>query len=256
MERQQGLGRVEHFDARNLNYLISDVATPKPDDVKRALLSIRSGKLPEASAPQPGRKYYWDAGWWGDQGQTSSCTAFALAHSMADGPVTHPGQNPIMDPMELYRAIQAEDIRNGRNYGFDGGATSLAMAETAKRLGWIGEYRWGYSLADWIAAIQAGPVLLGIDWPVGMDTPDAEGIVRFTGRVRGGHEIVSNGADFVRGLCRLKQSWGRENYGRNGHAYLPFEDLEKAIAQYGDVLMFREMKTDDPRTKRDESIVR
>jgi C1A family cysteine protease len=40
----------------------------------------------------------------------------------------------------------------------------------------------------------------------------------------------------------LKQSWGRE-WGKRGHAYLPFEDLERLIAEDGDVCCFRELPT-------------
>lgn len=254
MTQQLGLGRNYHFDARNLNYLIKDVVPVPPELEKRALLAIRSSSLPETT-PQPGYRYFWDSAWWGNQGNTSECTAYALSHAMADGPVTHPGQSPILSPDELYARIQAKDRSEGRDYGVDGGATSLAMAKTAMDLKWIGEYRWGYTLADFIAAIAIGPVLLGINWYSGMDEPDNKvAIIRKSGWIRGGHEIECNGADFKAGMARLKQSWGRD-WGRNGHAYLPFEDLEKLIAEDGDVLLFRELKTDDPRTKRNEATV-
>lgn len=250
-----GLGLQQHFDPRNLNYLIRDVITPNEGLSKQALLTSRIKGTAPVGLEKADRKYYWDSAWWGDQNGFAACTAYALVHAMADGPVTHPGQNPVADPMTLYGLIQSEDVVHGRNYGFDGGATSLAMAEVAKRVGWIGEYRWGYTLDEFVAAIRTGPVLLGINWYSGMDTPGGrDAIIRAKGHIRGGHEILANGADFKRGLARLKQSWGRDNYGDRGHALLPFEDLEKLIAEDGDVLLFRELKTDDPRTKRDERL--
>lgn len=245
--RPKGLGLVPHFDPRNLNYLISDVVPVSQSERKAAILASRSPGAESGNAvADVGRgpatsKYHWDSAWWGDQGDTSMCTAFALTHAMADGPVTHRGQNPLADPRATYAEIQSIDKAEGRDYGPDGGATSLAMAKCAMRRGWIGEYRWGYSLADFLAGIKVGPVLLGVNWYSGMDWPDKKrGVIRANGFVRGGHEIVANGVDLDDGLVRLKNSWGRQ-YGRGGHAYLPFEDLERLIAEDGDVLLFREM---------------
>src|SRR3954467_11783604 len=115
-----GLGRVPHFDARNLNYLIADVVSAPLDLVKRALLAVRSAINPEPAAAQPGSVYFYDSAWWGDQGDTPHCTAFAMSHAMSDGPVTHPGQNPIIEPHALFAEIRAEDESQGRYYGGDG----------------------------------------------------------------------------------------------------------------------------------------
>lgn len=248
-----GLGRREHFDPRNLSYAIADVVPIDPVDATTALAASRmqrtnavalgaTAPIPDTVVVTTGERrsvYFWDSAWWGDQGDTPHCTAYALSHAMADGPVTHRGLNPVAEPHGLYTAIQARDRAAGRYY--DEGATSLAMAQEAVARGWVGEYRWGYTLAEFVAAIRVGPVLLGIDWYTGMDDPDEkEAIVHATGSIRGGHEIVCNGADFATGMARLKNSWGR-SYGRRGHAYLPFADLEKLIADGGDVLLFREL---------------
>jgi hypothetical protein len=233
----RGLGRVASFDPQNLNYMITDVVPPHSEDVRRALGASRGAP---AAPVEWSSVYFWDSAWWGDQGETPMCTAYALSHTMADGPVTHPKHNPLVDPATLYEAIVARDRAAGRVY--DGGATSLAMAQEAQSRGWIGEYRWGYSLADFVAGIRVGPVILGIDWYTGMDTPSTEGVIRATGTVRGGHEIEANGADFAHGLVRLKQSWGRA-FGKRGHVYLPFADLERLIASGGDCVLVRELPT-------------
>lgn len=248
----KGLGRHEHFDPRNLDYLISEVLTPDLADIKKAVLSVRSKSMMLNLDP-PLHRYFYDSSWHGDQGMSPSCTAFALSHAMVDGPVTHPGENPIADPLTIYREIQVVDREEGRFYSE--GATSLAMAKAAMRRKWIGEYRWGYSLAEFIAAIKISPVLLGVNWYSGCDSPGGkDAIIRVKGFIRGGHEIECNGADFSHGLARLKQSWGR-SWGNHGHAMLPFEDLERLINEDGDVLLFRELKTDDPRTKKNEATI-
>lgn len=259
MARPGGLGREEHFDPNNLNYLITDVVPVSAEERKLVLLAARA---PETAGTQRGfafaspagtltHKYHWDAAWWENQLTTPECTGAALIHAMADGPVTHRGQNPIADRHALYLEIQAVDRAEGRYYGE--GATSLAMAKAAQRRGWIGEYRWGYALADFLAGIKVGPVLLGVNWYEGMDDPDRKhGIIRATGAIRGGHEIVANGVDLDDGIVRLKNSWGRA-WGKRGHAYLPFEDLERLIAEDGDVCLFRELPAARPSAERKAS---
>jgi hypothetical protein len=241
-----GLGRVEHFDPRNLDYLISDVVQT-PSGTGRALVLATRGAPGASAAPQAARvatgKYFYDAAWWGDQGDTPHCTAFAAMHAMADGPVTHPEKKPLMEPHAFFEEIRQIDVSEGRDYGGDG-ATSLAMAKALARRGWIGEYRWGYTLKDLVAALQVGPVLLGIDWYTGMDNPHPKHpIVRAQGSIRGGHEIEANGIDLDDGFIRLKQSWQRKSYGDNGHALLPLEDAEILMATGADVCMFRELPT-------------
>lgn len=245
-----GLGRVEHFDPHNLDWLISDVVTP-PEGTGVALVAATRGGSATEAAPHlryrgvgeeiASAKYHYDSAWWGNQGDTPKCTSFGLLHAMADGPVTHREKVPLEDPDVLYNEIVSIDRSEGRVYSE--GATSLAMAKAAQRRGWIGEYRWGYTLKDAVAALLSDPILLGIDWTTGMDNPHPKyPIIRATGSIRGGHEIIANGIDLDDGLVRLKNSWGRD-WGMNGHAWLPLEDLEYLIASGGDVCMFRELPT-------------
>jgi hypothetical protein len=239
----RGLGRVEHFESGNLAYLISDRVADS--SAKKVALLASRGKVPTADNPNaavpamPVSKYHYDSAWWGNQHDTPQCTEFCGLHLMADGPVTHPRQNPLVPSPTLYHEIQAIDRAEGRVY--DEGATSLAMAKAMRARGWIGEYLWGYTLADFIRGIRPSPIALGIDWYSGFDEPDAKGRVKLTGYVRGGHEILANGCDFNDGWVRLKNRWGRE-WGHNGHCYVSFEDLEKLIASGGDVCMMRELK--------------
>jgi hypothetical protein len=269
MRETVGLGRVAFFDPRNLDHMIADATPTTPEDRKLAVLAARdpaaltvhaegtgiASEFPRALAgvsDDAGRlyKYHNADSWWGDQGSSSQCTAYASLKAMRDGPVTHPGVD-FPDPTTLYREIVAEDRAAGRYY--TEGATSLAMARVWQRRGFIASYRWGYSLSEFLTAIRSGPVLLGVNWYEGMDDPDPKhGIIRAIGRNRGGHEIVANGVDLAGGVVRLANSWGRE-WGSRGFAYLPLEDLAKLIAEDGDVLIFQEARSDDPRTKRDES---
>lgn len=247
---QARLGRqTGAFDARNLNFLISDHADVDPTEAvrsQRAALAVSRGgadAVTQASTRRPTQgKYHWDSAWHGDQGFTSMCTAFAALHAMADGPVTHKGRNPLEDPGALYSFIQAIDREMGLDFGPEGGATMLALAKALHRKGWISAYLWGYTVADLVSALQLGPVLIGVDWYEGMDDPQGrrgEKVLRAVGTVRGGHAIVVNGIDLDDGMVRLRNSWGR-SWGDGGHGLLPIEDVEWLIADGGEVLTFME----------------
>ena len=221
-----GLGRVPFYDSRNERFRIRAIA-PAP-------------------APQITQRYWYDVGWQGDQMATSQCTAYSLLHYMADGPVTHPNLNPIRAPSQLYAAIQAKDRAEGRDYGVDGGATMLAQSKAAIALGWYGEYRWGYTLDELVNAIlTTGPVILGINWYAGMMNPKPTGRVAVTGEIVGGHAIVANGVNVTKETIRLKNSWGL-SYGLRGHCYLSFQDMNRLIAEDGEIVLPRELKTFTP----------
>jgi hypothetical protein len=269
-----GLGRVAHFDPKNLDFLIADrIADPtahhaailatrqplvhpvpeaggrSPTGGARSLVGppVRSagnnpGPIAMAAAQRKAIYYYEDA-WRGNQGDTPKCTAFSSVTAAADGPVTHPGQNPIVDPNVLYDEIVAIDRSEGRV--FDDGATTLASAKALQRRGIIGEYLWGYSIEDFIKAIATGVVILGTDWYDGMDDPNpSDGIIRAKGSIRGGHQFEVNGADLDAAMARIKQTWPLPwGYQGKGDAFLPFEDLALLLATGGDLLMFRELPT-------------
>jgi hypothetical protein len=216
-----GLGRVPFYDSRNERFRIRALAIePMPTITMR----------------------YWnDSAIWLDQGATSQCTAYSLLHYMADGPVTHRA-NPLAMPRTVYEVIQAIDRSEGRDYGEDGGATMLAQSKAALSLGWYGEYRWGYTLDELIRALLlVGPVLLGTNWYDGQMNTDLAGRVHVTGRIVGGHAYVVNGVNTIRETVRIKNSWSRQ-WGANGHATMSFADLNRLIAEDGEVVLPRELK--------------
>jgi hypothetical protein len=115
------------------------------------------------------------------------------------------------------------------------------MALEMRARGWCGEFRWGRTLAELIAALAVEPVLLGLDWYSAMFAPERRtGRIRVAGDVVGGHELVANGVNYRTRMIRLKQSWGRD-HGRQGFVYLSFDDAERLIADGGDVLLTREL---------------
>lgn len=224
----EGLGRIQHFDPRNYSYRIRQVV-PVDTTIADAL----------KAEPARRRRYWFANGHWEDQGQTPECTAAALLHWREDGPITVKGPTPAGERVRLYKRIQLEDRTAGRYY--PAGATSLAMARVAVAEGMAGEYRWGYTVDEIVAALLAlGPVAFGSNWTTGMDRPDAQGFVQYTGSPRGGHEYVLNGVNLDREFVRLKNSWGR-GWGTNGHAKMSFATLAHLLADNGDATIFREL---------------
>jgi len=116
------------------------------------------------------------------------------------------------------------------------GSSGLGAAKAAKALGYIRAYHHAFGLEPALAALVLGPVAVGIDWLSGCDEPDKDGLVRYEGRSRGGHEIEAYGLDVERGLVHLWNSWG-PSWGLRGSFSLTFEDFGKALAAEGDVVV-------------------
>src|SRR5260221_221996 len=100
--------------------------------------------------------------------------------------------------------------------------------------GLISGYRHCFSRASMLAALQAGPVIVGMNWYQGFDQPGAGGLVSISGSVRGGHEVVSRGVDMAAGLIEFDNSWGT-GWGDAGRFRMSFATLDRLLAEGGDV---------------------
>jgi hypothetical protein len=221
-----GLGRVPSVDSRNRFYQMGSVIP-----VKKELYD------------KPQR--YWNAnGWWGDQGNTSSCTGFAWAHWIEDGPVTHKGVAPIVDPFKIYHGGQVNDEWEGTAYE---GTSILGTAKWLQHNNIIGNYYWGYDIDTVLYVLfNVGPVVLGVNWHLDMFEPDPiSNTIKATGPVIGGHAVVLNGGSLTREQGRIKNSWGRA-WGDDGHAWISFSDLDKLIRNQGEACLALENKIIQP----------
>lgn len=201
---------------------------PDPRDTAYPLRTL----LPLASA----RLYrYWnDFGWWGDQGRTPQCVAYAWTHWLEDGPVPQPGVPPVVKPVVLYHEAQAVDEWPGEDYD---GTSVRAGAKALTARGFLSEYRWATRVAEiTMALLEVGPVVVGTNWYEGMFTPGPGGILSVTGALAGGHAYVLNGVNVTRGQVRVKNSWGRA-WGLQGRAWLPFADLARLMAEDGEACL-------------------
>lgn len=209
MNNEFGLGRLEQFDERSLNFPIM------------ALISTA-----QAVAP---RSYTWSCIPYLNQGSVGACVGFSWTHELAARPTVLNVQTDYA--FEIYHEAQKIDEWPGEAYE---GSSVLAGAKVLKARGFLDEYRWAFSVNDLILAVgYKGPAVLGIPWYDGMFSPDNEGIIRPTGQVAGGHAILCNGVSLKRSLFRLHNSWGQW-WGLNGDAFISFDDMAKLLGERGE----------------------
>lgn len=209
MSQPGGLGCiVGAFDRRNLNFPMA-----------------KAPGIREVGETRRWR-YWYPNGWWGDQGSTNQCTAYAFTHWLKDGPVTQVEYEP--NPYPLYKEFQKHDPWGER--ATDDGSTISAGAEVLHAMGFISSYYWSNDGDTILAAVlSVGPVVIGIPWYTGMFYPDENGIIHVTGRIEGYHAIPVNGINLDADKVRLKNSWGKF-FGRGGHCYLSVADFRKLVS--------------------------
>ena len=183
-------------------------------------------------------RYWWDLGWWGDQGATPKCVGYAWTHVLADGPKTglHERWPDARDAAEVAEAIYCVGQRHDPWPGdctdpqYDG-TTVRAALKGLKEAGLIREYRWAGDVDEVVRLLLVhGPVVVGSRWPDGFMEPDGNGRIRYTDDGAYGHAYVVNGVNTGRGVVRVKNSWGR-GWGDAGRAWLSIDDLDRLLAE-------------------------
>jgi hypothetical protein len=232
MSSRGGLGRIDSPDERDRGYPMAAV-------VRAPAVALR-------------RRFWWQRGWWGDQGNTPQCVAYSWLHWVADGPATSRSLGrlqgtpaPYIDPRVLYcRAQQLDpwpgDCESPRQLQYSG--TSIrAGAKALQEMGFVGNYWWAWHLEPVVQAIlTTGPVIVGTPWYEGMSHP-VDGVCRPTGSYEGGHAYILNGVNVDQRRLRLKNSWGT-GWGRNGGAWVSFDDMERLLADGGEAVLATETR--------------
>jgi hypothetical protein len=202
--------------------------------------------LLETRATHRGARYWHANGWWGDQGATSQCVGYGWAHWLEDGPVTHGGPSPIVQPLKIYTEAKQVDEWPGEDYA---GTSVRAGAKVLQRLGFISEYRWAFTLSAVLnCLLERGPLVVGTNWYEGMGDPEERdhGFIRATGDLLGGHCYVLNGVNTKAEKLRVKNSWSR-HWGNGGHAWLSFADFKRLLSEDGEACLATELRNRDPR---------
>lgn len=172
-----------------------------------------------------------------DQGNVGSCTGNAAAGWCATDNAHRPGLADVTEKtaLEIYSKATHLDQIGGVWPPSDTGSSGLAAAKALKALGYsTGPYRHCFSLHHTLAALQNGPVLVGLEWLTGCDQPDPHGHVTYTGKVRGGHEILADALDIDTGLIWFQNSWG-PGWALHGRFSMTWTDFATALSRQGDV---------------------
>lgn len=220
---QSKLGRIIKVDERDKQFLIS---------------SLLPQELPGITY-----KYWYPSGWWGDQGYNPHCVAFSWVHWLAAGPITQKNKRKggvaPFDTTYLYNEAQKVDQWVGEDYD---GTSVRAGAKVLKTAGFIGGYNWAWDVNTTVnALLTLGPVVVGTWWLRNMFYPNEFGIISASGDKLGGHAYLLDGVNVEKKLIRIKNSWGRE-WGKNGFAYISFDDMDKLIRDSGEVCLATELE--------------
>jgi C1A family cysteine protease len=139
----------------------------------------------------------------------------------------------------IYWAAQQRDPYPGGAYPgadpFMEGTSVVSASDVMRELGYYTAVHWALTFADLIAALgHYGPVVIGVDWYEGMSMPDADGFIRPTGLIRGGHCVCLVGIQFnsvyipeidhAKSWVIVHNSWGPD-WGDGGRAKLSLADL-------------------------------
>lgn len=177
-----------------------------------------------------------------DQGYLGSCTGNAGIGNMGSDPFYHNfTSDTLLDEsaaIKLYSDATVIDEWEGSYPPDDTGSSGLAIAKVLKGRGWISGYQHTFTFDDMKAALQNGPVLLGINWYNNFYDPsyDGELTVASDDSVAGGHEIVVDEIDVENKRIWITNSWG-ENWGVDGRAWFSWETMERLLHEDGDVVV-------------------
>lgn len=178
-----------------------------------------------------------------DQGKVGACTGFTALdvmnnHVFTGNRIHATGSDALLPNdkgYDFYHQATLRDGISGNTYpGVDEGSSGLGAVKGLKFEKFITGYTHGFSMTDFLVALQHQPVMVGITWTRGMFDPDRNGLIRPTGPDEGGHELGAFGYDPATTLIKFRNHW-TEQWGVKGRCYMLAADFAKLLASQGDV---------------------
>lgn len=177
-----------------------------------------------------------------DQGNLGSCTGNALAGSINTAPLHKTGARLLAEPdaVKLYGAATHLDGFQGSYPPDDTGSSGLAVCKAGMKAGYLTGYKHAFSITAALASLTATPVITGVNWYEGFDEPDANGLVKIAGQMRGGHEFEVHAIlKYVVGsldetIVEAENSWGT-SWGVRGKFRFTAATWAQLLAEQGDV---------------------
>jgi hypothetical protein len=174
-----------------------------------------------------------------DQGDVGSCTGNAEVGLLGSTPFYAPlaAAGKVLNEntaLALYSAAEVID-GDGPYPPNDNGSTGTSVMKAAKANKLISGYQHATSVTAMVAALQTGPVIVGVSWYESFDTPAADGTVAIAkgAQVRGGHEFVIRGVDTAGRLFRADNSWS-SSWGDKGSFQFSWDTMATLLGQEGD----------------------
>lgn len=175
------------------------------------------------------------------QGDIGSCTGNAIVGLLATEPnnsdsITH--SMPLNEDWAIHIYSRATEIDQFQDTypPTDTGSSVLSAIKAAKEMGVVSEYRWCFGIEDVLRTLShVGPVAVGINWYQGFDKPDRDGLIKISGKVRGGHAVELLGIDPEKQLVHGINSWGWF-WGKWGRFSISFTDLNTLLSQKGEAV--------------------
>lgn len=211
------LGRHVEHDPRSRNFAVGVVTAPA---LFRTVHHMRYGGV-------------------FDQGNLGSCTGNATAGAVNTRPLHVKGHVLTeADAVAIYELATKIDDIDGAYPPDDTGSSGLAAAKAAQQMHLIDSYRHAFSIEEALSALQDKPVITGVDWYEGFDEPDASGLVKIAGQVRGGHEFEVLGFEYRttldESLVIAENSWNA-TWGKKGRFMFTVATWRQLLDAQGDV---------------------
>jgi len=198
--------------------------------LKRIKMAVR-----QAFARKPKKAILWKAGPTLNQDYSAACTGYGSVHLLNCEP--NPQNYGENTAKLLWQEYKNKDFLPNDDSP-DQGAISWWTVSILKRLGYIkGGVKNFDNIQETLVWLEnAGPIAIGSDWRDGMDHPNGQSIIKFSGEVRGGHFYIVHGIRFInkKPFVIIQNSWG-EAWGDKGHAYLPWNQFKKLIRSFPDI---------------------
>lgn len=210
---------------------------PWSNPFKRRNLKISSGDDPNNSK-FPARDtlphsvfrkdILWDSHVVLDQDSDANSVGYGIAHHLASDPTPVHGVTADL-ANELSHIAQYVDHWTASEYSKD---SLTAVISVAKHVGFYDSYYWGDDIVDVLnALVVIGPVIIVVDWYMGMAHPRA-GRIKRKGRIVGRQCLLIIGYNIETNAVLVKNSWGK-GWGHDGTAWLPMADLQVLLRTGG-----------------------